>query len=97
MSLTKIVQKIRAGRRFLISTHVNPDPDALASELALAIFLRKMGKTVFVVNEDTIPARFKFLPRSQLITKMNQSKMRLPSENSLLILRTKPLQLILER
>ena len=43
MSMKKIIQAIKTNKRFLISTHVNPDPDALCSELALAIYLRSLG------------------------------------------------------
>ena len=62
MSMKSIIQTIKKNKRFLISTHVNPDPDALCSELALAIFLRSLGKTVSIVNHQAVPSRFHFLP-----------------------------------
>ena len=62
MSMKNIIQTIKANKRFLISAHVNPDPDALCSELAVAIFLRSLGKTVSIVNHQTVPKRFHFLP-----------------------------------
>ncbi len=62
MSLKKIIKTIKDHDRFVISTHVNPDPDALCSELALAEFLRKMGKTVFIVNSERVPKRYDYLP-----------------------------------
>ena len=58
----KIIRTIRKNRTFLLSTHVNPDPDALGSELALAGYLRGLGKKVHVVNEAPVPKRFHFLP-----------------------------------
>ena len=58
----KIIQLIHKYHRFLISTHVNPDPDALCSELAMAIFLRSLGKHVVIVNAEEPPDRFRFLP-----------------------------------
>ena len=48
--------------RFALSTHVNPDGDAIGSELALAIFLRKLGKTVRLFNADPVPKKYQFLP-----------------------------------
>ncbi len=71
MSLTKILKTIRKSKSFLISTHVNPDPDALSSELAMALFLESLGKKVYVINEEPVPERFKFLPRINMIRKFD--------------------------
>ena len=47
---------------FAISTHVNPDGDAIGSELALFLFLKKLGKTVKIFNTDLVPKKYQFLP-----------------------------------
>ena len=62
MSMKNVIEMIKKNDRFLISSHVNPDPDALCSELALGIFLRSIGKKVSIVNHQTVPGRFHFLP-----------------------------------
>lgn len=62
MSMKRIIRTIRKSRTFLISTHVNPDPDALCSELALDVYLRSLGKKVSIVNQEAVPDRFRFLP-----------------------------------
>lgn len=67
MSMKAILRTIRNNKRFLISTHVNPDPDALCSELALADALRALGKTVTIVNHQAVPRRFMFLPGAKSI------------------------------
>jgi phosphoesterase RecJ-like protein len=67
MSLAKISQVIRKHKHFLLTTHVNPDPDALCSELALASCLKKLKKNVMIVNDDILAERFKFLPGSAAI------------------------------
>jgi len=59
-SMKTIIQTIKKNKRFLISTHVNPDPDALCSELALAAYLRSKGKKVTIVNHQSAPCRFHF-------------------------------------
>ncbi len=48
--------------KFALSTHVNPDGDAIGSELALSLFLRKLGKTVRLFNTDPVPKKYQFLP-----------------------------------
>jgi bifunctional oligoribonuclease and PAP phosphatase NrnA len=47
--------------RFLIATHVNADPDALGSELALAEGLRHLGKHVQIVNPTVTSKNYDFL------------------------------------
>lgn len=63
----KILSAIRTHKTFLVSTHVNPDPDALGSELSLAAYLRSLGKNVHVVNEEPAPRRLAFLPGARLV------------------------------
>lgn len=67
MNLKPILKTIRNAKSILISTHANPDPDALASELAMALFLKAQGKKVFIVNEEPVPNRFAFIPAVELI------------------------------
>lgn len=62
--LKKIIQE---NKRFLITSHVNVEPDALGSELAFASLLKKMGKTVRIVNDEVIPSRYKFMSGSRAI------------------------------
>lgn len=48
-------------QRFLLTTHINPDGDAIGSEVAFARFLRAMGKTVRVLNDSPTPHAFGWL------------------------------------
>lgn len=48
-------------QRFLLTTHVNPDGDAIGSEVAFARFLRAQGKTVRVLNDSPTPHAFGWL------------------------------------
>ena len=49
--------------RFLLTTHVNPDGDGLGSEIAVALWLRALGKQVRVLNDSPVPAAYTFLTR----------------------------------
>ena len=60
--LSAICRVLREKDRFLIASHENPEGDAIGSELALALALRKMGKTATVLNADPVPANLLFLP-----------------------------------
>ncbi|MBP1658691.1 MAG: exopolyphosphatase-like enzyme, partial [Bacteroidetes bacterium] len=45
----------------MLTTHVNPDGDAIGSELALAAWLSDRGKDVAIVNVNSTPVVYKFL------------------------------------
>jgi phosphoesterase RecJ-like protein len=61
-------QRCDAGRRFVLTTHINPDGDALGSELSLAAFLVERGKQVRIVNSDRTSNNLRFLERTDLPT-----------------------------
>jgi len=58
---TPLVQIVRVNERFVLSSHVRPDADALGSELALALALESLGKSVRIVNPSAAPANLLFL------------------------------------
>jgi phosphoesterase RecJ-like protein len=66
--LEAICRLFREKNRFLIACHENPEGDAIGSELALALALRKMGKTATVLNSDPVPESLLFLPGSDTVT-----------------------------
>jgi len=69
VSLKKVVALIRKNNNFLITSHTNPEGDALGSELAFYMLLRKLAKSAVIVNEDELPYGYNFLPESQNIKK----------------------------
>ncbi|MYD70069.1 MAG: hypothetical protein F4W89_04870 [Acidobacteria bacterium] len=65
--LTQMVDAVRAGRRFVLSSHARPDGDSIGSQLALAHALDTLGKTVRIVNHDPPPAYLATLPGADRI------------------------------
>ena len=57
----QIQSAIDHHRRFVITTHVNPDGDGLGAELGLSAYLESLGKDVRIINPDPLPARYRFL------------------------------------
>lgn len=55
------VELVRQPRRFLLTTHVRPDGDALGSMLALGRALERLGKSVDMTVASTLPPRYDFL------------------------------------
>ena len=59
----QVMEAIRRHRRFTVSSHVNPEGDALGSALALASLLKRLGKQAVVATDGGIPKAFEFFPR----------------------------------
>jgi len=60
--IEKIIEKIKNNKSFLITSHINLEGDALGSELAFYIVLRKLKKKVVIFNSDKSPSIYNFLP-----------------------------------
>lgn len=58
---------INAHHRLLLTTHLNPDGDALGSELALAYYLQQIDKEPVIINSSHTPRQYQFLDRHQLV------------------------------
>jgi phosphoesterase RecJ-like protein len=66
--LQAVADAIRSHERFLLTTHENPDGDALGSLLAAKIALDQLGKdTVMVLHGDApLPGEYAFMPLTEL-------------------------------
>jgi phosphoesterase RecJ-like protein len=56
-ALDRIVSHLKAGNRFLVSSHQRPDGDAIGSAVGMALALRAMGKQADVVM-DAVPPHY---------------------------------------
>ncbi len=63
-TLSDLSTRIEAAHRILVISHDRPDGDAIGSTLALGLILRRLGKTVRMVNRDPVPESLAFLPGS---------------------------------
>ena len=54
-------------KNILITTHVNPDGDAIGSQVAVAEYLSQKGKNVHMVNCSPMPKFFHFLDPENMI------------------------------
>ena len=66
--LGAVVEAIRGRDRFLVTTHENPDGDALGSLLATHLALRSLGKdsVMFLAGPSPLPGEYRFLPLDEL-------------------------------
>jgi phosphoesterase RecJ-like protein len=68
VSFHEIARAINEANKFTILSHIRPDGDAIGAQLALALSLQQLGKSVVAWNEQGLPESFRFLKASNLIT-----------------------------
>jgi len=69
MSLKKVIECIRRNNNFVITAHTNLEGDALGSELAFYFLLKALGKRAIIINDDSLPYGYDFLPGVNKIIK----------------------------
>ena len=62
-----VIERIKAGKRFMVVSHVNPEGDAIGSLLGLSLVLKGMGKEVTPFLQDSIPKILEFLPGADTV------------------------------
>jgi len=58
---------IARHQRFVLTTHINPDGDAIGSEIAMTEYLRYLDKEVYIINNSSTPNNYKFLDGNEEI------------------------------
>ena len=60
--MDQIIDQIKKARNILLTSHSDPDGDAVSSLLALGLGLSRLDKKVTLYNASPIPAVYRFLP-----------------------------------
>src|SRR2546428_1754135 len=63
-----VADALRSHDRFLVTTHENPDGDALGSLLAMTLALRLLGKDayMYLAGQAPLPGEYAFMPLDDL-------------------------------
>jgi bifunctional oligoribonuclease and PAP phosphatase NrnA len=80
-TLAQILAALRSAESFLITSHENPDGDAVGSMLCAYHLLRVLGKkSIICVNDDPVPRIYSWLPSAGLIVQSASlsSRMQVP-------------------
>jgi phosphoesterase RecJ-like protein len=62
-----IKEYLEGSRHILVASHIDPDGDALGTQLAFASYLRSLGKTVYLVRDSDVPEKYRFLAGTDAI------------------------------
>jgi phosphoesterase RecJ-like protein len=67
--LAAVVEALRGHDRFLVTTHENPDGDALGSLLGMTLGLRQLGKDADMIlgPQERLPAEYGFMQLDDLL------------------------------
>jgi phosphoesterase RecJ-like protein len=66
------VRIVRSHERYLLTSHIRPDCDALGSELGMAGVLEALGKQVVIVNGQATPPNLAFIDPQKRIRVIGQ-------------------------
>ncbi|HKI85918.1 MAG TPA: bifunctional oligoribonuclease/PAP phosphatase NrnA [Thermoanaerobaculia bacterium] len=60
-----LIERLRSGSRYVLTSHINPDGDAVGSALGLARILHSVGKGAVAWLHDPVPAIYEPIPGSE--------------------------------
>ncbi|MES2837633.1 MAG: bifunctional oligoribonuclease/PAP phosphatase NrnA [Bacteroidota bacterium] len=66
--IKQLKQLITDAKHIVITTHTNPDGDAMGSSLGLYHYLKNLGKKVDVITPNAVPSFLNFLPEIDAVT-----------------------------
>ena len=64
-----LIELVNSRDRFVLTSHVRPDADAIGSEMGMARLLRSLGKQVRIINPSATPDHIAFLDPEREILK----------------------------
>lgn len=67
-----LIDIIHANKRFVVTSHVRPDADAIGSEMGLCGILEQLGKEVRIINPSQTPNHLNFLDPTKRIRKIGE-------------------------
>ena len=77
-----VLKKIEESKNIIISSHINPDGDAIGSGLSLFLALKDnyKNKNIRFILEDDVPSNMNFLEGAKLIEKFEDSMENIPCD-----------------
>ena len=69
MSIRTVKLAIKKFNKFLITSHINPEGDAIGSQVAMASLLKKLGKESAMLDDSPVPNLLQFMKGTEHILK----------------------------
>ncbi|HBX50673.1 MAG: hypothetical protein A2275_17160 [Bacteroidetes bacterium RIFOXYA12_FULL_35_11] len=71
---TALQKLLSEKKKIVVTTHKNPDGDAMGSALGMYLFLKKLGHDVSIVTPNEYPEFLRWLPSEKEVVKFNTNK-----------------------
>lgn len=68
----RFVELVRSAQRWVLTSHLRPDCDALGSELGMCLILESLGKQVQIVNPQRTPPNLQFIDPQRRIRALHE-------------------------
>ena len=85
MPVNDIRQAFEQARRVLVASHVDPDGDAIGTQLAFGMYLTDLGKEVVLTRDSEIPDKYLFLPGVDRIVPANTVSQNVTVDTALIL------------
>ena len=72
----KLDQALNDRKHIVLATHVSADGDGLGSEISFWSFLKERGHEVFMINDDPVPQKYRFLKGTEEILVYDKERCR---------------------
>jgi len=69
MSIKRVKAAIKKFNKFLVTSHINSEADAIGSQVAMASLLRKLGKVAVMLDDSPVPSLLQFIKGTEEISK----------------------------
>ncbi|MBN1211478.1 MAG: bifunctional oligoribonuclease/PAP phosphatase NrnA [candidate division Zixibacteria bacterium] len=83
--IRKIKKLLQDSRQILVVSHIDPDGDAVGTQLAFAAYLKDLGKKVYLIRDSEIPAKYLFLQHVDDIKKVEDFPSELDIDTALIL------------
>lgn len=74
MGYQAVIKLIHSYQKFILTAHETPDGDAIGSEYAMYSVLKKLGKTVRIINNDPAAHKYSFIDKDNVIELLQDLK-----------------------
>ena len=86
ISAKEISNLLQKGQKFVITTHINPDGDAIGSAVAMNEYLKEKGKLSQIVLPGALPENMKFLDKTNVIKAFDDSLIKEISNSDIILI-----------
>ncbi|MEW5994645.1 MAG: bifunctional oligoribonuclease/PAP phosphatase NrnA [Candidatus Zixiibacteriota bacterium] len=83
--ISEIRGLLERSQRVLVASHIDPDGDAIGTQLAFGGYLKALGKEAFLVRDAEVPVKYRFLDGADAIRHVSEHRDDLSIDTALIL------------